>query len=196
MGTQKYIFLLSDATGETIERMCTAALTQFQDKSVTTRRIANVRSKSHLLDILDEASRLNALVVYTMVNNELAQVAHNECTSRAIPSLDLMTPLLLRMSRYLGLAPQQMPGLLHGVDDAYYKRIEAVEFTVKHDDGQETRNLHKADIVLVCVSRTSTPATFWSPSTSITTLFQRNSIFGLANARSCMIFEPRSSLRR
>jgi regulator of PEP synthase PpsR (kinase-PPPase family) len=155
MGTQKYIFLLSDATGETIERMCTAALTQFQDKTVTTRRIANVRSKSHLLDILDEASRLNALVVYTMVSNELAQVAHDECTSRAIPSLDLMTPLLLRMSRYLGLAPQQMPGLLHGVDDAYYKRIEAVEFTVKHDDGQETRNLHKADIVLVGVSRTS-----------------------------------------
>ena len=86
METQKYIFLLSDATGETIERMCTAALTQFQDKSVTTRRIANVRSKSHLLDILDEASRINALVVYTLVNNELAQVAHNECTSRAIPS--------------------------------------------------------------------------------------------------------------
>ena len=111
MGPQKYIFLLSDATGETIERMCTAALTQFQDKLVTTRRIANVRSKPHLLDILDEASRLNALVVYTMVNNELAQVAHNECTSRAIPSLDLMTPLLLRRSRSLGLAPQQMPGL-------------------------------------------------------------------------------------
>lgn len=152
---QKYIFLLSDATGETIERMCTAALTQFRDKSVITRRIANVRSKSHVLDILDEANRLNALVVYTIVNRELAQLVHNECTSRAIPSLDLITPLLLRMSRYLGLTPQEMPGLLHGVDDAYYKRIEAVEFTVKHDDGQETRHLHKADIVLVGVSRTS-----------------------------------------
>lgn len=152
---QKYIFLLSDATGETVEKMCSAALIQFPDRPVITRRIGNVRNRSHVIDILNEAKRLEALVVYTMVNRELAQLVQDESLLRSLPAIDMLTPLLLRLSAYLDLTPQELPGLLHGVDEAYYKRIDAVEFTVKHDDGQETRNLHKADIVLVGVSRTS-----------------------------------------
>jgi len=151
----KYVLLLSDATGETVERMCSAALTQFSDSGVQMRRIGKVRTRSQVLEALDEARKAEALVIFTIVNRDLAQLVHSECDRLRLRSLDLLTPLLLRMSQHLGRPPEEMPGLLHGVDEAYYRRVEAVEFTVKHDDGQETRNLHKADIILVGVSRTS-----------------------------------------
>jgi len=155
MSTLQTVYLLSDATGETAEKMVMAALTQFVGKLATPKRISNVRSKAQVYEALDAALQQQALVVYTIVNRELAQLVHDECDSLGLPSLDLLTPLLMKLSQFFGLSPSEMPGLLHGVDEAYFRRVEAIEFTVKHDDGQETRNLHKADIVLVGVSRTS-----------------------------------------
>ena len=155
MATQQHVFVLSDATGETVEKMVSAALTQFREKSVQLKRISNVRSKNQVYESLDEALAVQALVVYTIVNRELAQLVHDECDSLGILSIDLITPLLMRLSEHFGHSPGETPGLLHEVDEKYFRRIEAVEFTVKHDDGQEVRNLHKADIVLVGVSRTS-----------------------------------------
>ncbi len=155
MAVQQHVFLLSDATGETVEKIVTAALTQFRERSVRLKRIGNVRTKNQVYEALDEALSLQALVVYTVVNRELAQLVHDECDSLGLLSIDLITPLLMRLSEHFGHSPGQTPGLLHEVDDKYFRRIDAVEFTVKHDDGQEVRHLHKADIVLVGVSRTS-----------------------------------------
>jgi len=155
MAGQQQIFLLSDATGETAEKMVTAALTQFRQKNVRQRRISHVRTKTDIYEALDEALKEQGLVIYTIVNRELAQLVHAECSSLGLPSLDLLTPLLMRLSEFFGREAGETPGLLHGVDEAYFRRVEAVEFTVKHDDGQETRNLPKADIVLVGISRTS-----------------------------------------
>ncbi len=114
-----------------------------------------MRTKNQVYEALDEALAAQALVVYTIVNRELAQLVHDECDSLGLTSLDLLTPLLMRMSQHFGRSPGETPGLLHGVDEEYFRRVEAIEFTVKHDDGQEPRNLHKAEIVLVGVSRTS-----------------------------------------
>ncbi len=155
MPGQQQIFLLSDATGETAEKMVMAALTQFRQKDVKVRRVSNVLTKNDIYEALDEALNQHGLVIYTIVNRELAQLAHDECDSLGLPSLDLLTPVLMRLSEFFGRDPGETPGLLHGVNEAYFRRIEAVEFTVKHDDGQETRNLPKADIVLVGISRTS-----------------------------------------
>ncbi|MFA5515910.1 MAG: pyruvate, water dikinase regulatory protein [Desulfuromonadales bacterium] len=155
MAVQQQVFLLSDATGETVEKIVMAALTQFREESVRLKRIGNVRTKNQVYEALDEALPLQALVVYTIVNRELAQLVHDECDSLGLLSIDLITPLLMRFSEHFGHSPGQTPGLLHEVDEKYFRRIDAVEFTVKHDDGQETRHLHKADIVLVGVSRTS-----------------------------------------
>ena len=155
MPGQPQIFLLSDATGETAEKMVMAALTQFRQKDVRVRRISNVRTKNDIYEALDEALNQHGLVIYTIVNRELAQLAHDECDSLGLASLDLLTPVLMRLSEFLGRDPGETPGLLHGVNEAYFRRMEAVEFTVKHDDGQETRNLPKADLVLVGISRTS-----------------------------------------
>jgi regulator of PEP synthase PpsR (kinase-PPPase family) len=151
----KVIYLLSDATGETAEKMVMAALTQFRDKPVRLKRINNVRTKNQVYESLDEALDQQALVVYTIVNQDLAQLTHDECDSLGLTSIDLLTPLLMKVAHCLGRSPKETPGLLHGIDEAYFKRIEAIEFTVKHDDGQEPRNLGQADIVLVGISRTS-----------------------------------------
>lgn len=155
MSNAQPIYLLSDATGETAEKMVMAALTQFRDKPVRLRRINNVRTKNQVYEALDEALAQGGLVVYTIVNQELAQLIHDECDGLGLTNIDLLTPVLVKLAHYLGRSPKETPGLFHGVDDAYFKRIEAIEFTVKHDDGQEPRNLHLAEIVLVGVSRTS-----------------------------------------
>ncbi len=149
------IYLLSDGTGETAEKMASAALSQFREKQVHLLRISNVRSKSQLYQALDDALEKRALVVYTMVNRELAQLVRDECDALGLTAIDLLTPLLGKLAAFFGRSPKETPGLLHGVDEDYFRRIEAMEFTVKHDDGQETRHLPQADIVLVGVSRTS-----------------------------------------
>jgi len=155
MSAQQFVYLLSDATGETAEKIVMAALTQFRDKEVRIKRVSNVRGKNQVYEALDEALGQHAFVVYTIVNRELAQLVHDECDALGLPCFDLITPLLMKLSGFFGRSPGETPGLLHGVDDEYFRRIEAIEFTVKHDDGQETRNLAKAEIVLVGVSRTS-----------------------------------------
>lgn len=155
MPATQIVYLLSDATGETAEKIVMAALTQFREKAVRLKRISNVRTKTQVYEALDEALTQGALIVYTIVNRELAQLVHDECDSLGLANIDLITPLLLKFAEFFGHSPQEKPGLLHGMDEEYFRRVEAVEFTVKHDDGQEVRNLHKADIVLVGVSRTS-----------------------------------------
>ncbi len=155
MPSSQAVYLLSDATGETVEKMVMAALTQFREKEVRLKRVSNVRTKNQVYEALDEALSKRALVVYTIVNRELGQLVHDECHALGLSCLDLLTPLLMKLAEFFGRSPKETPGLLHGVDEEYFRRIEAVEFTVKHDDGQEPRHLTKADIVLVGVSRTS-----------------------------------------
>lgn len=151
----KTVFLLSDATGETAENIIKAALTQFRGIAVQLNRISNVRTKNQVYEALDAAVAQRALIIYTIVNRELSRLVHDECDALGLTSLDIMTPVLMRCSDFLGATPNETPGLLHGVDEEYFRRIDAIEFTVRNDDGQETRFLNKADIVLVGVSRTS-----------------------------------------
>lgn len=155
MAPLQNVILLSDATGETAEKMASAALSQFREREVKVLRISNVRGKSQVYQALDDALTKQALVVYTIVNRELAQLVHDECNALGLPAIDLLTPLLRKLAAFFGRSPKETPGLLHGVDEDYFRRIDAMEFTVKHDDGQETRHLPQADIVLVGVSRTS-----------------------------------------
>jgi len=155
MGSCKKVLLLSDATGETAEKMVSAALTQFQYEDAQVTRVSNVRSKNQVYAALDKAAQQQAMVTYTIVNRDLSRLVHEECSAMGLISVDILTPLLVRLSEFLGTTPNETPGLLHNVDDDYFRRIDAIEFTVRNDDGQETRFLNKADIVLVGVSRTS-----------------------------------------
>ena len=151
-----HIFIISDGTGETAATMIRAALVQYPEKDTTMTRYKNVRTEEQLIPIIEEAFEVKALIIYTVVSQQLRNKIRDLSSAKGIPSIDLLGPILQNLDAYFGVAnsaPQA--GLLRAVDEQYFKRIEAIEYTVKHDDGKSFDNLDKADIVLVGISRTS-----------------------------------------
>ena len=151
----KPILILSDGTGETGEKMVRAALQQFRGHLVHVRTYAHITRPDQLRSWFRMAGQQNAAVVTTLVDNEMRVHASELSVEHGVAHLDLIEDLLGVLSRYLSQQPEGVPGLQHAVDETYFRRIEAVEFTVKADDGKEPRMLDKADIILVGVSRTS-----------------------------------------
>ena len=149
------IYLISDATGETADRVLRAVLSQFRDADIKVHRFNQVRSIADMRAAVETASANPGMILCTLVNRELAQTLSIEAEQYALEVIDLLGPILYKLSDILGVAPQQEPGLLYEIKAEYHKRVEAVNFTVKQDDGQELRYLYKADIVLVGASRTS-----------------------------------------
>lgn len=148
------IYIVSDSTGNTAENVVRAALQQFRDYLVHIQTYPNVRDEKQLRAIIRLAGKERALVVFTLVQPENQRTIYDAATTHGVQLVDLIGALLGKLADYLALPPEGVPG--HGVlGDEYFRRIEAVEFTVKHDDGAEPRHLHKADLVLVGVSRTS-----------------------------------------
>lgn len=152
---ERHIFVLSDSTGDTAMKITRAALLQFQNEGVLLTRYGNVRTTERITEILQEAKKYRSFIIFTFVAEELRQhiLKSSEKTETMIE--DLLGPMMENLSRFFNLAPQEKPGLLHQVDESYFQRIEAIEYTVRHDDGRLVGDLDKADIVLVGVSRTS-----------------------------------------
>ncbi len=150
----KTVMILSDATGETAERMVRAASLQFESK-VHVRTYSRVRLESECEEIIAKAAELHALVVFTVVNAEERDLIAKLVERYNVESVDLIGALIGKLASFLEAKAAGVPGLLHTITEDYFRRIEAVEFAVKNDDGAEPRNLPKADIVLVGISRTS-----------------------------------------
>lgn len=150
------IYIISDGTGETAATMIRAALVQYADKEIHLLRCKNIRTEDQVLPLIDEAADKKGMIVYTVVSKALRGKIFERAASRGVPAIDLLGPVLNTLDSYFG-ASQSGPqaGLLRTVDEAYFKRIEAIEFTVKHDDGKSMSGLKEADIVLVGISRTS-----------------------------------------
>jgi regulator of PEP synthase PpsR (kinase-PPPase family) len=150
------ILVVSDATGETGEKVVRAALAQFfgHDK-VRVVTLPHVRDEATVRSVVDQAKKQNALLVYTLVDPPLRTVVRRLAEEAEVRSVDLLGSLLLHMANHLGEDPLYTPGLGHQLDADYFRRVEAVEFAVNNDDGREPRNLRKADVVLVGISRTS-----------------------------------------
>jgi regulator of PEP synthase PpsR (kinase-PPPase family) len=151
----KVIYVVSDSTGETAERVIRAALSQFYDEDVRIHRLCQIRNQADVQQALSVAVNEPGMVAYTLVDPVLAEAVERVAEEHGLFAVDLLSGLIYSLSRFLGAASQEKPGLLHRIDTDYHKRVEAVNFTVKHDDGQETRYMHKADLVLVGVSRSS-----------------------------------------
>jgi regulator of PEP synthase PpsR (kinase-PPPase family) len=145
------VFAVSDGSGGTAERVIRAALAQFQ-RSVAVRRFGEVRTTQEVRDIVRQAAQTRALVVHTLVTPELRRAMFEEGRLRHVHTMDLMGPLLERMSDLLEAPPLAQPGL-YGREE-YSRRIEAMDFAFRHDDGQHVEELEQAEIVLVGVSRT------------------------------------------
>jgi hypothetical protein len=152
---RRSIYVISDSTGETGAKVVQAALLQFRHEQVRLRILSNMRDNKALEEAVDRASAEGALVVYTLVNTEQRMVVLNRAAQYGVQAVDLMGSLMARIGHWLGEAPVSQPGILHRLDEEYFRRVEALEFTVKNDDGQLPRNFPKADIVVVGVSRTS-----------------------------------------
>ncbi len=155
MGQELNILVVSDGTGETAEQMVKAALVQYKREGVKVQRQKNIRTQSQVLPVVEEAALSKAVLVYTLVSDELREFLQQECARKSVPAMDLLGPLMGLLSKYLVRDTQSVPGLFHQVNDYYFRRIEAIEFTVKHDDGRYADNLENADIILVGLSRTS-----------------------------------------
>ncbi len=151
----KLIDIVSDSTGETAEKVVRASMLQFPHSGAQIRMHTRVRTKEAARPLLERAARDGALVVFTVVSPELREYIHTQSYELKIEALDLIGSLIGRLTTFLDREPINMPSGLLPLSDEYFRRIEAVEFTVKSDDGKEPRNFRKADIVLVGVSRTS-----------------------------------------
>ncbi len=149
------VMIISDATGETAERMVRAATLQFTETPVNVRTYSRVRLESECEKLLEKAAELKALVVFTVVNAEERDLIARLVERYNVEAVDLIGALIGKLASFLGATPAGVPGLLHTITEDYFRRIEAVEFAVKNDDGAEPRNLPKADLVLVGISRTS-----------------------------------------
>jgi regulator of PEP synthase PpsR (kinase-PPPase family) len=148
------VFVVSDGTGETAVAAVRAAMSQFPTRW-RLRTFADTRTPAQLERILDLAAESGALVVFTLVAEDLARALREGGERRGLPTVDLLGPLIWAVAGHSGLAPQFRAGALHGFGAEALRRVEAVEFAVQHDDGANLRTLFQADIVLTGVSRTS-----------------------------------------
>ena len=149
------IYVLSDSIGETGEQVARAAVSQFNPDRYELRRFPYITHKDQILEAFEEARYEKCIIIYTIVIEELKDYVIKLGEEFNIPTVDLMTPALNSLEGVLGYAPKRESGLIRRLDEQYFKKVEAVEFAVKYDDGKDTRGIKKADIVLVGVSRTS-----------------------------------------
>ncbi|HZR46717.1 MAG TPA: pyruvate, water dikinase regulatory protein [Candidatus Manganitrophaceae bacterium] len=149
------ILVVSDATGETGEKISQAALAQFTDTKTIVLRRHNIRTNAQIEEVLQEAKSKRGLIIFTFVSESLRLKMREGALQTGLLAVDLLGPILTAMSHFLNSPPNAEPGRLHRVDTNYFGRVEAVQFTVKHDDGQNLQGVPHADIVLVGPSRTA-----------------------------------------
>jgi len=148
------IIIVSDGTGQTAERTLNAALTQFSVESVVIDRRPDVRTEAQVQYIVEEAVKVGAIIVHTVVSHELRNAIRRVGRLRDVETIDLFGPLLARLSEFFEYSPMEQPGLFRKLNEEYFRRIDAMEFALAHDDGMRTPDLPRAEIVLVGVSRT------------------------------------------
>lgn len=149
------VYIVSDSIGETAEMVVRAAASQFNSGSMEIRRVPNISDCDTLDEVVHQAASNHFLIAYTLVVDELAVHLRKEADRYGVICVDILGPLIDAFRLVSHIAPKREPGLLRKLDEMYYRRIEAVEFAVRYDDGKDPRGIELADIVLVGVSRTS-----------------------------------------
>ena len=148
------IYVISDGSGRTAEQALKAALTQFPNARVEIIVKTEIRSEQQIEDIIPEIVEAKAVIVHTLVSESLRGTLIKASREHNIDAIDIMGPLLSRLSQHLENAPSQEPGLFFHLNKEYFKRIDAMQFAFTHDDGQRYYEYEKAEVVLVGVSRT------------------------------------------
>jgi hypothetical protein len=146
---------LSDSLGETAEMVARATASQFNTGTFDIIRVPYINSIQQIEEIVQEAVKHSSVICHTMVSQHLREALLEQAKCYDIPTIDIMGPMIHAVQRVSGLTPKLKPGLVHKLDKDYFKRVEAIEFAVKYDDGKNPWGLLKADIVIIGVSRTS-----------------------------------------
>lgn len=149
------VHLISDATGTTLQGLARAALAQFDGIHPTEKFWPMVRTPKQLDRVMAEIHEDPGPVIFTIVDREMRRRLQKLCHDLHIPCMPVMDPVLRSLSSYLGLPTKGIPGLQHALDEAYFKRIDAVDFALSFDDGQNLEGIEDSDVILVGVSRTS-----------------------------------------
>ncbi|WP_148867051.1 pyruvate, water dikinase regulatory protein [Thermosediminibacter litoriperuensis] len=153
---ESVIFAVSDSIGETAELVARAATVQFNSGHVEIRRYPFVTDIEYVKEVIEEARKLkNCAIICTIVLPEIRKSLVELAEANNIPIIDIMGPMIDIVSKITSIKPKLEPGLVRKIDEDYFKKIEAIEFAVKYDDGKDPRGLAKADVVLIGVSRTS-----------------------------------------
>ena len=157
------IYLISDSTGETLDRIFLALKAQFKNINYKVNSYSFTRTENQILKILEDAEKKqNSVILYTIVDNKLAKYLGNISDGKKIPCFGILGNLILNFSKILNQKASREPSAQHVMNDEYYERIEAIQFTMNHDDGNLVKDIEKSDIVLIGVSRTSkTPTSIY-----------------------------------
>ena len=182
MSNTYQIYLISDSTGETLDRVFLAIKAQFKNIEYDVKSYFFTRTENQVVKILDEAKQKeNAIILYTIVDNDLAKFLANKSDEKKIPCFSVLGNLILNFSKLLNQKASHVPSGQHALNEEYYERIEAIQFTMNHDDGNLIEELEKSDLILLGVSRTSkTPTAIYLANkgfkTSNIPLVNKNSI--------------------
>ena len=163
MSNTYQIYLISDSTGETLDRIFLALKAQFKNIEYKVHSCSFTRTENQILKILEDAKKnQNSVILYTIVDNNLAKYLTNISDEKNIPCFGVLGNLILNFSKILNQKASHEPSGQHALNDEYYERIEAIQFTMNHDDGKSTKDIEMSDIILVGVSRTSkTPTSIY-----------------------------------
>ncbi len=161
---EKYnVYLVSDSTGETLDRIFLSLKSQFANFEYEKKEFAFVRTEQQVDKIIKECKELeNSIILYTIVETKLAKYISNQTNKNNVPCFGILGNLILSFSKLLNQKAIHKPSAQHIMDDDYYKRIEAIQFTMSHDDGKKVDDINDADVILLGVSRTSkTPTSIY-----------------------------------
>ena len=163
MSNTYQIYLISDSTGETLDRIFLALKAQFKNIEYKIHAYSFTRTENQILKILEDAKKNeNSVILYTIVDNNLAKYLSNVSNKKKIPCFGVLGNLILNFSKILNQKASHEPSGQHVLNEEYYERIEAIQFTMNHDDGNLVNEIEKSDIILVGVSRTSkTPTSIY-----------------------------------
>ena len=157
------IYLISDSTGETLDRIFLALKAQFENFDYKINQFSFTRTENQIKKILENAEKKkSSIILYTIVNSKLAKFLTEESIKKKIPCFGVLGDLILNFSKLLNQKATHEPSGQHVLNKEYYDRIEAIQFTMNHDDGNNNSDIEKSDIVLLGVSRTSkTPTSIY-----------------------------------
>ena len=163
MGNTHEIYLVSDSTGETLDRIFLALKAQFNKTNYKKHQFSFTRTENQVLKIIDICKKKNnSIILYTIEETKLAKFLTSESAKNQIPCFSVLGDLILSFSKLLNQKASHVPSGQHILDDEYYNRIEAIQFTMDHDDGKKIDDIAKSDIILLGVSRTSkTPTSIY-----------------------------------